>query len=104
MRPRRLPWEGDSHDRIEYIVHHCRVRHHVAGDPRLPGPSRRQGRTRSLRARPHPRRPVGGEQAVKRSWVIGGGVVILAAFAWLLFGGLEKNVVFFLTPAELLAK
>ena len=41
---------------------------------------------------------------MKRSWVIGGGVVILAAFAWLLFGGLEKNVVFFLTPAELLAK
>ena len=41
---------------------------------------------------------------MKRSWVIGGGVVILAAFGWLLFGGLEKNVVFFLTPAELLAK
>jgi cytochrome c-type biogenesis protein CcmE len=29
---------------------------------------------------------------------------MLAAFAWLLFGGLEKNVVFFLTPQELLAK
>lgn len=41
---------------------------------------------------------------MKRSWVIGGGVVILVAFGWLLFGGLEKNVVFFLTPAELLAK
>lgn len=41
---------------------------------------------------------------MKRSWVIAGGVVILAAFGWLLFGGLEKNVVFFLTPAELLAK
>jgi cytochrome c-type biogenesis protein CcmE len=36
--------------------------------------------------------------------VIGGGVVIAAVFAWLLFGGLEKNVVFFLTPQELLAK
>ena len=41
---------------------------------------------------------------MKRSWVMGGGVVILAAFGWLLFGGLEENVVFFLTPAELLAK
>ena len=41
---------------------------------------------------------------MRRSWVIGGVVVILAAFGWLLFGGLEENVVFFLTPAELLAK
>ena len=30
--------------------------------------------------------------------------MIVAVFAWLLFGGLEKNVVFFLTPQELLAK
>jgi cytochrome c-type biogenesis protein CcmE len=41
---------------------------------------------------------------VKRFWVGGGIVVIVAVFAWLLFGGLEKNVVFFLTPQELLAK
>lgn len=41
---------------------------------------------------------------MKRSWIIGGGVIIVAVFAWLLFGGLEKNVVFFLTPKELLAK
>jgi cytochrome c-type biogenesis protein CcmE len=41
---------------------------------------------------------------MKRAWVVGGAVVMLAAFAWLLFGGLEKNVVFFLTPQELLAK
>jgi cytochrome c-type biogenesis protein CcmE len=41
---------------------------------------------------------------MKRSWIIGGAVVILAVFAWLLFGGLEQNVVFFLTPKELLAK
>lgn len=41
---------------------------------------------------------------MRRSWVIGGGVVIIAVFAWLTFGGLEKNVVFFLTPQELLAK
>lgn len=41
---------------------------------------------------------------MKRNWIIGGLVVIVAVFAWLLFGGLEKNVVFFLTPKELLAK
>jgi cytochrome c-type biogenesis protein CcmE len=41
---------------------------------------------------------------MKKQWVIGGGAIIVAAFAWLLFGGLEKNVVFFLTPQELLAK
>ena len=41
---------------------------------------------------------------MKRTWVLGGGAVILAVFAWLLFGGLEKNMVFFLTPQELLAK
>jgi cytochrome c-type biogenesis protein CcmE len=41
---------------------------------------------------------------MKKSWIIGGAVVLLAVFAWLLFGGLEKNVVFFLTPKELLAK
>jgi cytochrome c-type biogenesis protein CcmE len=41
---------------------------------------------------------------MKRTWVIGGAGAILLVFGWLLFGGLEKNVVFFLTPAELLAK
>ena len=41
---------------------------------------------------------------MKKSWIIGGAVVLVAVFAWLLFGGLEKNVVFFLTPQELLAK
>ncbi len=41
---------------------------------------------------------------MKRAWILGGAVVIVAVFAWLLFGGLEKNVVFFLTPRELLAK
>jgi cytochrome c-type biogenesis protein CcmE len=41
---------------------------------------------------------------MKRPWILAGAVVILAVFAWLLFGGLEKNVVFFLTPHELLAK
>lgn len=41
---------------------------------------------------------------MKRKWVLGGAGLILTVFAWLLFGGLEKNVVFFLTPQELLAK
>jgi cytochrome c-type biogenesis protein CcmE len=41
---------------------------------------------------------------MKRAWVLGGATVILGVFAWLLFGGLEKNMVFFLTPRELLAK
>ena len=30
--------------------------------------------------------------------------IVLGAFGYLVFGGLEKNVVFFLTPQELLAK
>ena len=30
--------------------------------------------------------------------------MLLAAFGWLLYGGLDKNVVFFLTPKELLAR
>jgi cytochrome c-type biogenesis protein CcmE len=41
---------------------------------------------------------------MKRPWILAGAVLILAVFAWLLFGGLQKNVVFFLTPQELLAK
>jgi len=41
---------------------------------------------------------------MKRNWVIAGAVAIVGIFAWLMFGGLEKNVVFFLTPQELLAK
>ena len=41
---------------------------------------------------------------MKRKWIIAGAIVIVGVFAWLLFGGLEKNVVFFLTPQELLAK
>jgi len=41
---------------------------------------------------------------MKRKWIVGGGVAIIAVFAWLLFGGLRENVVFFLTPQELLAK
>jgi len=33
-----------------------------------------------------------------------GVVIILAAFGFLLYGGIDKNVVFFLTPNELLAR
>lgn len=31
-------------------------------------------------------------------------LVLLGTFAWLLYGGLDRNIVFFLTPGELLAK
>ena len=41
---------------------------------------------------------------MKRKPVLIGIAVIVATFAWLLFGGLRENVVFFLTPQELLAK
>lgn len=41
---------------------------------------------------------------MSRRWIIGGAAVIVGVFAWLLFGGLEENIVFFLTPQELLAK
>ncbi|MGH7636638.1 MAG: cytochrome c maturation protein CcmE [Gemmatimonadaceae bacterium] len=41
---------------------------------------------------------------MKSRAVITGAAVIAATFAWLLLGGLRDNVVFFLTPRELLAK
>jgi len=40
----------------------------------------------------------------RRRLALGAGAVIVAVFGWLLFGNLDKNVVFFLTPKELLAK
>ncbi|MEX2181275.1 MAG: cytochrome c maturation protein CcmE [Gemmatimonadaceae bacterium] len=40
----------------------------------------------------------------RRRWAIAGVALIAVTFAWLLFGGLDRNVVYFLTPAELLAK
>ena len=45
-----------------------------------------------------------GPKSKRKAWVIGGVAVVLGVFAWLLYGGLDKNVVFFLTPQELLAK
>ena len=40
----------------------------------------------------------------KRWSIIIGAAVIVGVFAYLLYGGLAKNVVYFLTPHELLAK
>ncbi|MEP6731005.1 MAG: cytochrome c maturation protein CcmE [bacterium] len=40
----------------------------------------------------------------KKRTIVGGVVVIVGAFAYLLYGGLDKNVVYFLTPKELAAK
>jgi cytochrome c-type biogenesis protein CcmE len=40
----------------------------------------------------------------KKKWAIAGTAAIIAVFGWMLYGGLDKNVVFFLTPKELLAK
>lgn len=41
---------------------------------------------------------------MKKSSIIVAIVAVAGAFAWLLYGNLDKNVVFFLTPQELLAK
>lgn len=40
----------------------------------------------------------------RRGAAIVAGVVVLGAFAYLLYGGIGNNLVYFLTPAELLAK
>ena len=40
----------------------------------------------------------------RRPIAIAAVVVVIGVFGWLLYGGLDKNVVFFLTPQELLAK
>jgi cytochrome c-type biogenesis protein CcmE len=40
----------------------------------------------------------------RRTWIIAGAVVLVGTFGWLLYGGLDKNVVFFLTPNELLSR
>lgn len=41
---------------------------------------------------------------MKKSSIIFAVLAVAGAFAWLLYGNLDKNVVFFLTPQELLAK
>lgn len=40
----------------------------------------------------------------KRPFAIGALVVILGAFGYLMYGGVEENLVYFLTPNELIAK
>ncbi|MCC7195634.1 MAG: cytochrome c maturation protein CcmE [Gemmatimonadaceae bacterium] len=45
-----------------------------------------------------------GRHKRRRLGVIAALAVLLGAFAWLIFGNLDQNVVFFLTPGELLAK
>jgi cytochrome c-type biogenesis protein CcmE len=47
---------------------------------------------------------IAAKKTRRRPLAIAGVVVVVAVFGWLLYGGLDKNVVFFLTPAELLAK
>lgn len=39
-----------------------------------------------------------------RALIVGGAAVIVAVFGYLIYGGLDRNVVYFLTPHELLAK
>jgi len=39
-----------------------------------------------------------------KRFMIGGAVIIVGVFAYLLYGGIDQNVVYFLTPHELLAK
>lgn len=40
----------------------------------------------------------------KNRFAIGGAAVIVGVFVYLLYGGIDKNVVYFLTPHELLAR
>lgn len=44
------------------------------------------------------------EKRKRRPAAIAAAAIGVAVFGWLLYGGLDKNVVFFLTPQELLAK
>ena len=43
-------------------------------------------------------------KSTRRGWLVAGAAALVVTFAWLLYGGLDTNVVFFLTPNELLAK
>ena len=43
-------------------------------------------------------------QGRRRSALVVAVLIIVAAFGFLLYGGIDKNVVFFLTPQELLAR
>jgi cytochrome c-type biogenesis protein CcmE len=43
-------------------------------------------------------------KSTKRTVIIAGALVFVVAFGYLLFGGIGNNLVYFLTPSELLAK
>ncbi len=47
---------------------------------------------------------MGGGIVKRRGLLIAGVVVILSGFAYLMYGGIGENLVYFLTPSELLAK
>lgn len=40
----------------------------------------------------------------RKIWLLGGAVLIVAGFSYLMYGGIGSNLVFFLTPEELHAK
>ena len=40
----------------------------------------------------------------RRRWAMVAVALLAVTFAWLIYGGIDQNVVFFLTPRELLAK
>jgi cytochrome c-type biogenesis protein CcmE len=46
----------------------------------------------------------GNVEGRKQSALVVAAVIVLGAFGYLMYGGLDQNVVFFLTPQELLAK
>lgn len=46
----------------------------------------------------------GNVEGRKRATLLVAAVIVLGAFGYLMYGGLDKNVVYFLTPQELLAK
>ncbi|WP_337172550.1 cytochrome c maturation protein CcmE [Gemmatimonas aurantiaca] len=48
--------------------------------------------------------PAGDTGRSRRPIIIGAVVVLVAAFAYLAFGGMQNDLVYFLTPSELMAK
>lgn len=48
--------------------------------------------------------PSSASRASKRPIIIGAVVALVGAFAYLAYGGVEENLVYFLTPSELVAK
>lgn len=48
--------------------------------------------------------PSATSRASRRPFIIGAVVALVGAFAYLAYGGVEENLVYFLTPTELVAK